>query len=178
MKMIKFLAPLALVCMATIANADKAACDESCLRDKAQKEHNVTFPSFLTYKYCDSIAMDFMTSSMSSLDSYRTNNLDTKYKGPLKNTKSYLVKRKDWLLECDDYLSKTKNIRIFNDDKTTKKIFASIDKVISEFDALIDGVSYNGDDQFAVINDNFDVLFQEVEDHKHLMHLKGRYVVR
>lgn len=122
--------------------------------------------------------MDFMTSTMRSLEDYRSNHLASKYKGPLKNTKHYLEQREDWLKECDDYLVKTKGTRIFHDDKTTKKIFASIDSVQQEFEALIKGVTYSTDDQYVVINTHFDNLFREVEDHKHLMHLKGRYVVR
>lgn len=178
MKIMNIIASLTIAIAACVSSAAFACEDEQCLREKAQEKHNVKFPSYLTFKYCEGIAMDFMTSSMRSLDNYRSNHLDSKYKGPLKNTKNYLVQREEWLKECDDYLRMTKNIRIFNDDKTTKQIFASIDKVQAEFDALISGVQYAGEDQFAVINDHFDKMFQLVEDHKHLMHLKGRYVVR
>ncbi|VUD68929.1 hypothetical protein TDB9533_04289 [Thalassocella blandensis] len=177
MKMFKKLTSLALLATAFFSSA-VFACDEQCMREKAEAKHNVKFPGYLTFKYCDSIAMDFMTSTMRSLQNYRDNHLESKYKGPLKNTKAYLEQREDWLKECDDYLVKTKNIRIFNDDKTTKQIFATIDAVEEEFEALINGVTYSADNQFVVINDRFDNLFKQVEDHKHLMHLKGRYVVR
>ena len=154
-------------------------CDEQCLREKAQSTHNVTFPGYLTWKYCEGIAMDFMSSSMRSLDNYRSKHFNTKYKGPLKNTRSYLVQRKEWLKECDDYLSKTKNIRVFNDDKTTKQIFSSIDRVNSEFQALIKGASYSSDEEAKIVmDDKIDNLFKLVEDHKTIMHLKGKYVVR
>ncbi len=155
------------------------SCDEDCLRDKAQATHNVTFPGYLTWKYCDGIAMDFMTSTMRSLDNYRSKHFNLKYKGPLKNTRNYLAQRKDWLLECDNYMKMTKESRIFNDDKTTEEIFASIDRVNSEFKALIDGASYaSQDDAKDVMDGKIDSLFQLVEDHKTIMHLKGRYVVR
>lgn len=155
------------------------SCDENCLKEKAQATHGVTFPGYLSYKYCDGIAMDFMTSTMRSLDSYRTKHFNTKYKGPLKNTRNYLVQRKEWLLECDDYLAKVKGGRIFNDDKTTEAILANIDRVGSEFKALIEGASYATEDEAKeVMDEKIDTLFQMVEDHKTIMHLKGRYVVR
>lgn len=155
------------------------ACDEECLRDKAQATHDVTFPKYLTWKYCEGIARDFITSSMRSLDNYRENHFDTKYKGPLKNTRSYLEARKDWLLECDNYMKLTKNVRVFNDDDTTEKIFASIDQLNNEFTALINGATYsNEDDAKAVMDENVDELLQIVDDHKTMMHLKGRYVFR
>jgi len=154
-------------------------CDEKCLREKAQATHNITFPSYLTWKYCEGIAVDFMTSSMRSLDSYRSKHFGTKYKGPLKNTRSYLVQRKDWLKECDNYIQMTKNMRIFNDDKTTKQIFASIDRVNSEFLALIKGATYASDEEAKLVMDQkIDTLFKLVEDHKTILHLRGRYVVR
>ncbi len=155
------------------------ACDENCLREKAQAKYNVTFPSFLTQKYCDGIKMDFMRSTVRSLDKYRSENFNTKFKGPLKNTRNYLTQRKEWLQECDDYLSKTQNIRVFGNDKTTKQIFASIDRVNAEFSDLIKGVSYASDGEAKVVMDEkIDVLFQLVDDHKTLLHLKGKYVVR
>lgn len=177
MKTIKRMTSIALVAAAFLASG-AYACDEQCMREEAQTKHNVKFPGYLTFKYCEGIAMDFMTSTMKSLQNYRDNHLESKYKGPLKNTKAYLAQREDWLKECDDYLVKTKNIRIFNDEKTTKQIFATIDSVEEELNALINGVTYSADNQYVVISDRFDTLFKQVEDHKHLMHLKGRYVVR
>jgi hypothetical protein len=157
------------------------SCDEQCLKEKAKAKHNVQFPGYLTAKYCEGISLDFMTSTMRSLNHYRTNNLETKFKGPLKNTKNYLAQRKEWLQECDDYLSMTQNSHVFNDEKTTKQIFASINSIESEMEALINGVSYSveaGEGQFVAINDKFNNLFRQVDNHKTLMHLRGKYVVR
>jgi len=175
----KFMSAL-VICLAAISQAS-FACDEQCARDKVAAEKNVKFPSYLTWKYCEGIAMDFMTSAMRSLDNYRNNHFETKYKGPLKNTKSFLVQRKSWLEECDKYMSMTKGTRIFNDDKTTKQIFASIDGVNTELRALIKGVSYSasaGVSEKTVINERFNSLFKHVDNHKTIMHLKGKYVVR
>lgn len=155
------------------------ACDEACMKEKAEAEHGVKFPGYLSAKYCEGIAMDFMTSSIRSLDNYRSNHFKTKYKGPLKNTKNYLAQRKLWLEECDDYLSKIDSGRIFNDEKTTKRIFASIDQVSKEFAALIDGATYATEqDARDAMNDKINRLFKVVDDHKTIMHLKGKYVVR
>jgi len=173
----KFLS-LSLLVFLVLGNA-AFSCDESCLREKAEATHKAKFPSYLTWKYCEGIAMDFMSSAVRSLDNYRTKHFDTKFKGPLRNTRNYLVQRKEWLQECDDYLSKTKNTRVFTDTKTTKKIFNSIDSVNSEFAALIKGASYsNNADAKAVMDDKIDALFKHVDDHKTLLHLRGRYVVR
>lgn len=175
----KKLIPFFAIGIALICQASFACEDEACLREKAQTKYNVTFPSYLTQKYCEGITMDFMRSTVRSLDKYRSENFNTKYKGPLKNTRNYLVQRKEWLQECDDYLSKTQNIRVFGNDKTTKQIFASIDKVSNEFADLIKGVSYSSDDEAKVIMDGkINTLFQLVDDHKTIMHLKGKYVVR
>ena len=155
------------------------SCDEQCLRDKAQAKHNVKFPKYLTWEYCDSITMEFMTGAVRSLDNYRTNHLSTRFKGPLRNTKSFIEQRKIWLEECDEYLTVTKELRVFEDEKTTKAIFASMDSVTSELGALINGASYSSmEDENLVINEKFDDLFKRIDDHKTLMHLKGRYVFR
>lgn len=125
--------------------------------------------------------MDFMTSAMRSLDNYRTNHIKTKYKGPMKNTRHFVVQRKEWLKECDVYMSATGKGRIFDNDKTTKKIFASMDKVTKEFDDLIAGVSYStgaGEDPNAVMKERLNTLMETVDNHKSLMHLKGKIVFR
>lgn len=163
----------------SIAGQNALACDEECLKEKAQADNNVTFPGYISWRYCEGIAMDFMTSAVRSLDSYRNDRFSTKYKGPLRNTKSYLAKRKEWLKECDQYLSMTGKGRIFNDEKTTQQIFASIDRVNNEFNALIEGASYSTEnDAKEVMDEKIDTLFKLVDDHKTIMHLRGKYVIR
>lgn len=155
------------------------SCDEQCLRGKAEAANKVTFPAYLTFKYCENITTDFMSSTVRSLDSYRSKHFNTKFKGPLKNTRGYLQQRREWLKECDDYLTKTKDVRVFEDDKTTQQIFALIDSVDSEFTALINGASYGSEAEAkAVMDEKIDTLFKIVDDHKTIMHLKGRYVIR
>lgn len=176
----KTLATIITFCTLVVASAANG-CDEQCLREAAESKNNVEFPTYLTWKYCDDIRMDFMTSSMTSLEKYRSDHFDTRYKGGMRNIKSYIEQRKEWLQECDTYLQFTRKSRIFEDDKTTDSIFAAMDKVTKELDDLIAGVTYSsalGQDSQSVINERFDLLFKEVDDHKTLMHLKGRYVTR
>jgi len=174
----KITAFLSLV-MFTMLSSSAFSCDEKCLRDKAQASSKVTFPAYLTWKYCDGIAMDFMTSAMRSLNSYHTNNFNTKFKGPLKNTRNYLVQRTEWVKECDNYLKLTKNKRIFGDSKMTDSILASVKKVDEEFAALIEGASYSTEnDAKEAMGSKIQALAKLVDDHKTIMHMKGRYVVR
>ena len=179
-KSMKSLASLFIVAIMMMSQS-ALSCDEQCLRDKAEATLNKKFPRYLTWKECESVANTFMTSVVGSLNDFRTNRMNTKYKGPLKNIRSEIAKQKDWLAECDGYLKATNKKRVFEDDKTTTEIFAAMDKVSEELSALINGATYSsaaGEDPNFVINQRFDHLFKRVDDHKTLMHLKGKYVFR
>ena len=157
------------------------ACDEACQRETAETQHSVTFPSYLTWEYCDSLKIDFMTIDVRSLESYSTKHFDTKYKGPIKNTIKFLDQRKEWLQECDNYLSLTHRDRIFYDDATTQVVFNQIDKVKKELTSILGGVTYSsssGDETKLIVSEKFDTLFRSIDDHKNLMHLKGKYVYK
>lgn len=173
---------LAMISTILLVSASAAnGCDEQCLKEKAEANNNVAFSSYLSWKHCDDTRMNFMTSSISSLDKYRSKHFDTRYKGGIKNIKNYLEQRKEWLQECDNYMQLTGKGRVFDDAKTTKKVFTAIDQVTKELNDLIAGVTYSnefGQDSATVMNEKFDNLFKVVEDHKTLMHLKGRYVTR
>ncbi|SMF58080.1 hypothetical protein SAMN02745866_03749 [Alteromonadaceae bacterium Bs31] len=154
-------------------------CDEECLKEKAETKNNISFPSYLTWEYCDNTRMDFMTSSIDSLENYKTNHFDTRYKGGMRNIKNYVIQRKEWLQECDQYMQLTNHGRVFDD--ATKDIFSAMDAVIKELDDLIAGVTYSsetGQDSKAIMAERFDGMFKLVDDHKQLMHYKGRYVTR
>ncbi len=154
-------------------------CDEVCLKEKAETKHKIEFPGYLTWKHCDDTRMTFMSSSINSLDNYKTNHFDTRYKGGMRNIKNFVLQRKEWLMECDNYMQLTKRGRIFDD--ATKDIFTAMDSVAKELDDLIAGVTYSsevGQDSKAVMTERFDKLIKLVDDHKQLMHYKGRYVTR
>ncbi|WP_185236390.1 hypothetical protein [Teredinibacter franksiae] len=177
MKYLAMIFTLALTVLASSAYG----CDEKCAKDKAEAEKNVQFPGYMSWKFCEDTRMDFMTSSMESLDKYRSKHFDTRYKGGIRNIKNYMVQRKAWLVECDTYMQLTGKGRIFEDNKTTKKIFKAMDSVTKELGDLIAGVTYSsslGQDSSVVLNGHFETLFTAVDDHKNIMLLKGRYVTR
>ncbi|MFT7560719.1 MAG: hypothetical protein ACI93R_002642 [Flavobacteriales bacterium] len=154
-------------------------CDESCLKEKIELEKKLDFPGYLTWKYCEGLKLDFMTTDMRSLESYSTKHFDTKYKGPIKNTVRFIDQRKEWLGECDQYLQLTGKGRVFDDKKTTDIVFGQMDSIKHELKGILDGASYssaNGDETKEVVGDKFGQLFKLVDDHKTLLHLKGRYV--
>lgn len=177
MKKIAAISTLVFTLLASSTNA----CDEKCMRDKAEARTNKTFPSYLTWEYCEDTRMNFITSSMESINKYSRENFDTRYKGGMKTIKHYLEQRREWLQECDDYMRSTGQSPIFYDNQTTKKIFTHIDAVTKELGLLISGVTYSGDTgeiTTAVATEKFDSLVKTVDDHKTLMLLKGRYVIR
>lgn len=175
MKMLAKLFILVTVFLSLTSNA----CDESCKREQAQKNHGVTFPSYLTWDYCDGLVRDFFSYDMDSLKNYSSKHFDTKYKGPIRNIVKLIDQRKDWLNECDDYTSKTRNERVFYDQKTTAAIFSKMDTIKKELTGVMQGVRYSsqsGDETKKIVGEKFESLFQAVDDHKNLMHLKGKFV--
>lgn len=156
-------------------------CDEACKKAEAEAKHSTKFPSYLSWNYCDDIRMEFMTSAVRSLEKYRANHLDTRYKGAMRNTKQFINQRQSWLSECDHYLSLTGKGKIFSDQKTTDNIFYAMNDVKEELDALIKGITYSSDfgvESIDIIAEKFDTLLKLVDDHKAIMHLKGKYVIR
>jgi hypothetical protein len=154
-------------------------CDEACQRDRATVTHNVEFPGYLSWKFCEETKLTFIETDVPSLENYRNTRLDTQYKVRMKNIKSFMEQRKEWLLECDNYLKLTNNGRIFKDKDKTEKLFATMDAVSSELDSAIKGVTYiatgNQDDN-AIIAAKFDSLFKLVDDQKAIMMLEGQFV--
>lgn len=168
-----------IISMMLLASHATIACDEACERKAAEAKHSVTFPSHLTWKYCDDIKYDFMTTDMRSLQSYSSKHFNTKYKGPIKNIVKLIDMRKEWLQECDVYLTKTNQDRIFYDKKTTKQVFGHMNAVSKELKDVIGGVTYSssqGDETKKIVVEKFEHLFEAVDNHKNLMHLKGKYV--
>ena len=139
------------------------------------------FPSYLTDKYCSDIKVDFMTSSIKSLQRYRDKQLPSQHRGGMNNIRKFLEQREDWMKECDNYLAQTSKDRLFKDAKTTSEIFTAIDSVTTELQSLITGVTYSvdaGGSPTDVAAQKFDHLFKLVEDHQTLMLMKGQVVYR
>jgi hypothetical protein len=102
------------------------ACDEACKRAKAEAANNVKFATYLNAKYCQSTGLDFLMQGRKSLQSYRDKQLATAHRGGAKNIRNFILQRKDWLLECDNYLSLTEQGRIFRDKDSTDKILGAM----------------------------------------------------
>jgi len=154
-------------------------CDEACKREEAQAKYSTKFPGFLTWNYCDRLAYDFMTTDIESLLSYGSKHFQVKFKGPIKNIVHMIEQREDWLAECDDYLTKTRGERIFYDDKTTRNIFGKMRSAKKELTGVIAGVTYSsgqGDETQVIVQEKFEALYDTVDTHKNLMHLKGKLV--
>lgn len=159
--------------------APALGCDEACQRDRVAVEHKVEFPGHLSWQFCEDTKVGFIQSDVPSLENYRHNRLDTQYKGSMNNIKKFVEKRKDWLLECDNYIKLTGHGRIFNDEKTTEQLFAVMDNVSRELEKAIKGVTYvaSGEqDENAIIAAKFDNLFKVVGDHKAVMMRQGQFV--
>lgn len=138
-------------------------------------------PSYLNEKYCNDIKLDFITTSIKSLQGYRDKQLVSQHRGGMNNIRKYLDQREEWLKECDQYLSKTKHGRLFQDNATTISIFEAMDAVSTELSSLVNGVTYSveaGGSPTDVAADKFDHLFKLVDDHQTMMLLKGQVVYR
>ncbi|WP_041522610.1 hypothetical protein [Gilvimarinus agarilyticus] len=173
------LLPSVLVLLALFGNQVNA-CDEDCKRQQAMDQHNVEFPSYLNAKFCETTSVDFLLRDYASLEKYRNERLPTGHKGGMNNIRKMLEQRKEWLIECDDYLRLTEQGRVFYNAETTKSIFAAIDKVTAELNGLV----YNGSQDVIVSNgldiaeQDFDQMLSTLDQHKTNLQLRGQLVIR
>ncbi|GAB1268470.1 hypothetical protein NBRC116493_17230 [Aurantivibrio infirmus] len=154
-------------------------CDEACLKNRASATHNIEFPGYLTWKFCEDTKASFMEGDIPSLQNYRNKRLNIKHKNRMKNIQSFVEQRKEWLQECDKYMQLTDHGRIFKDSKTTGEVFESMDAVSKELASLIQGATYvsaEGGSDNEVVASKFDQLFKLVDDHKTMMMIKGQFV--
>lgn len=114
------------------------------------------------------------------MEKYRSTQLPGGHKGGMNNIRKLLDQRKEWLVECDDYLRLTDQGRVFRDKDTTDKIFAAIDKVSKELNDLV----YNGSKDVIVTNgldiaqQDFDQMMQQLDHHRTDLQLRGQLVNR
>ncbi|MDO3382980.1 hypothetical protein [Gilvimarinus algae] len=163
-----------------LAGSQAFACDEACKKDKAEQEHGVKFASYLSADFCHTTRADFLIQDYRSLEKYRAEQLPGGHKGGMNNIRKLLEQRKEWLIECDDYLRLTGQGRIFRDKATTDQIFAAIDKVTKELNGLV----YNGSQDVIVSNgldiaeQDFDKMLGMLDHHKTQLQLRGQLVIR
>jgi len=153
------------------------ACDEECRKQAAAKKHGVRFASYLNTKYCDDIKSEFMSIAINSLQRYRDTRLSDQRQYGMKTTRHFIDQRRDWMQECENYLSLSEGENLFYEKKTTKNIFLALTRISAEMKALLDGVTYSNEGELgnnAQVAEKFDVLFQLVDTHKTLMQLRGQ----
>lgn len=144
------------------------ACDEACKRAKAEAANNVKFASYLNAKYCQSTGMDFLMQGRKSLQSYRDKQLPTAHRGGAKNIRNFILQRKDWLQECDNYLQLTEQGRIFRDKDSTDKIIAAMTGTAGELEKIMKRPKVEVESLELVVAPaakKFDELFQLVDGH-------------
>ncbi|WP_027328887.1 hypothetical protein [Marinimicrobium agarilyticum] len=156
------------------------ACDEDCKRQKAMEEHDVQFPSYLTANYCQDTSVTFLLRARESLQTYRDGQLSSGHKGGMRNISNFLKQRKQWLVECDEYLALTGQGRVFRNEATTQAIVAAIDSAIQELDRLVasGGGIHVAESQAEIAGQRLDQLFTAVDTHRTDLQLRGQLVIR
>ncbi len=144
------------------------ACDEACKRAKAESANNVKFASYLNAKYCQSTGIDFLLQGRKSLQAYRDKQLPTAHRGGAKNIRNFILQRKDWLQECDNYLQLTEQGRIFRDKENTEKIITAMNNTAAELEKIMKRPKVEVENLEVVAapaTQRFDELFKLVDGH-------------
>ncbi|MBU2884701.1 hypothetical protein KO507_02865 [Gilvimarinus agarilyticus] len=176
----KHLPVKAFLLLLAVFSGSALACDEACKKAQAETEHGVNFAGYLDSEFCRTTRSDFLLQDYRSLEKYRTSQLPGGHKGGMNNIRKMLDQRKEWLVECDDYLRLTDQGRVFHDKTTTDKIFGAIDKVSEQLNELV----YNGSKEVIVTNgldiaqQDFDQMMQQLEQHRTVLQLRGQLVNR
>jgi len=143
-------------------------CDEACKRAKAETANNVKFASYLNAKYCQSTGVDFLLQGRKSLQAYRDKQLPTAHRGGAKNIRHFIMQRKDWLQECDNYLQLTEQGRIFRDKDSTDKIITAMTGTAAELEKIMKRPKVETESLELVTApaaQKFDELFKLVDAH-------------
>lgn len=167
---------LCILLLAVIAPA-AIACDETCLREKAMAENGVSFPSYLDSKYCKTTGVDFLVGARRSLQKYYDERLDSAHRGGIRNIRNFIEQRKEWLLECDNYLILTNQGRIFRTKNTTDQIFNGMTSLSEELQRLVGIRKTAGENAFELTASarlKFEQLFKLLDDHRTDLQLRGQ----
>lgn len=168
----KLISLLALCCLPVTA----MACDESCLRDEAMKKHNVKFPAYLDSQYCRNTSIDFLLNARKSLQHYHDERLNTAHRGGIRNIRNFLEQRREWLTECDQYLSLTMQGRLFRSKETSDQIFHTIGQVSEELNRLIGIPTAANEDSMTlteIARQRFEQMFRQLDHHRTDLQLRG-----
>ncbi|QEI12641.1 hypothetical protein [Cellvibrio japonicus] len=144
------------------------ACDETCKRTKVETTKNIKYPSYLNLKYCQTTATDFLLNSRKSLQNYRDKQLGTAHRGGARNIRNFVLQRRDWLQECDKYMTDLDMGSLFRQKDTADKIFAAMNEVADELHKIMMRKKNNAEVLELVVApaaQKFDQLFKLVDDH-------------
>lgn len=169
----KLLSVLLLTLIAPIA----FACDETCMREKAMQESDVKFPAYLDSTYCKTTVKDFLVNSRKSLQKYREQRLVTGHRGGIRNIRNFIEQRKEWLQECDNYLSVINQGRVFRNAGTTQELFSAMNSLSKELEVLVYRPKNNAEDTFQVTQSagqKFDLMFRLMDAHRTDLQLRGQ----
>nr|WP_324258668.1 hypothetical protein [Cellvibrio fontiphilus] len=160
----KIISTIILFCFAQMT----FACDEACKRTKAEAANNIKFATYLNAKYCKTTGVDFLLQGRKSLQAYREKQLPTAHRGGAKNIRNFILQRKDWLQECDNYLQLTEQGRIFRDKESTEKILGSMTTTAEELHKIMMRPRAEVESLEVVTApaaQKFDELFKHVDTH-------------
>jgi hypothetical protein len=157
------------VAMALFLSSQLAfTCDEACKRTNAEATHKIKFASYLNANYCRSLAIDMLLKDKKGLTSYRDNQLPTAHRGGAKNIRTFITQRRDWLLECDQYLELTEQGRIFRDKDTSIAILEAMKRTSDELEKIMRRTQNDAeviDVVIAPAKSQFDNLFKLIDAH-------------
>lgn len=165
---------LLLACLCPVLTV--FACDETCLREEAMKTHNIKFPSYLDRQYCRTTSIDFLISARNSLQKYHDERLNSAHRGGIRNIRNFLEQRKEWLQECDQYLTLTKQGRVFRTRDTSEQMFQGINRLSDELQRLVGIPTSPGEDSMAlteIARQHFQHLFSQMDSHRTDLQLRG-----
>jgi hypothetical protein len=165
------------ILLITVLAPTALACNETCMRDKAMAENSITFPSYLDSKYCKTTSVDFLVGTRRSLQKYYDERLNSAHRGGIRNIRSFIEQRKEWLLECDNYLILTTQGRVFSTKNATDQIFGSMASLSDELQRLVSIRKTAGENAYELTASarlKFEQMFKLVDDHRTDLQLRGQ----
>lgn len=167
-----------LICLSLGLSTFALACDEQCKKEELAASKNIVFPNHLNLKYCQSTVSDFLLNTRRSLGSYHEKQLPTAHRGGARNIRNFINTRKDWLAECDKYMTAMDYGSVFRKSQTTASIFKAMDETAQELEKLMKTVAQPDEDAAiltAPVSDKFIKLFELMD--AHMIELQKRGVL-
>lgn len=158
-----FMLKLMLICLSLGISSFVFACDEQCKKDQLAATKQLIFANHLNLKYCHSTVSDFLLNTRKSLGNYHEKQLPTAHRGGARNIRNFINARKDWLVECDQYMTAMEYGSVFRKRQTTAQIFKAMDETAQELEKLMKTPSQPSEDAAALVapaSEKFSQLFE------------------